>query len=158
MFLLDLKALNNSSLHSQPNSIKRQRVKSPLDKQGIKLLKFWFPTQSFSLLLLSLQSESEVPAAFVKNLLMLHKLETNFLALVVGQPHKKGADPEDQAPTKNQPSQSQPNNEAQTEQSNSNQAPTNRFNQPKPQRQNCKAAKIVPTSTTHESIQSEYSF
>ena len=58
----------------------------------------------FQLLLLSLQSESEVPAAFVKNLLMLHKLETNFLPLVVGQPHEKGGDPEDQAPTKNQPS------------------------------------------------------
>ena len=112
----------------------------------------------FQLLLLSLQSESEVPAAFVKNLLMLHKLETNFLALVVGQPHEKGADPEDQAPTKNQPSKSQPKNEAQTEQSNSNQAPTNRLNQPKAQRQNCKTTKIVPLPTTHESIQSEYSF
>ena len=117
------------------------------------------PKTIFELLLLSLQSESEVPAAFVKNLLMLHKLETNFLALVVGQPHEKGADTEDQAPTKNQPSQSQPNNEAQTEQSNSNQAPTNRLNQPKAQRQNCKTAKIVPPApTTHESFQSEYSF
>ena len=43
-----MKALNNPSLHSQQNSIKRQRVKSSLDKQGIKLLKFWFPTQSLS--------------------------------------------------------------------------------------------------------------
>ena len=48
MLLFDMKALNNPSLHSQPNSIKQQRAKSSLDKQGIKLLKFCFPTQYLS--------------------------------------------------------------------------------------------------------------
>ena len=48
MLIFDMKALNIPSLHSQPNSIKQQRAKSSLDKQGIKLLKFCFPTQYLS--------------------------------------------------------------------------------------------------------------
>ena len=185
-----MKALNNPSLHSQQSSIKRQRVKSSLDKQGIKLLKFWFPTQSLSfcscLFKANLRfrrllskifwcSTSSRPTSWLwwwgnhmrRALIRKIKLQprTNPKPPKPSQSQPRNqvkpinqSGTKNQAPTKNQPSQSQPKNQAQTEQSNSNQAPTNRFNQPKAQRQNCKTAKIVPTPTTHESIQSEYSF
>ena len=147
MFLFDLKALNNPSLHSQPNSIKRQRVKSSLDKQGIKLLKFWFPTQS-----LSLRS-----CLFKANLRFRRLLSKIFWCSTSSRPtsclwwwgnHMR------RAVIRKIKLQPRTNLASLSPRTKLQPGP----NQPKAQRQNYKTAKIVPTPTTHESIQSEYSF